>query len=65
MLDLQNIYGIDARTMANLNKGKMPRKGLAAGKIKGDDFDHGPQSRLVSDNSFRTTMNTFNQPNGM
>ena len=24
-----------------------------------DDFNQGPPSRMVSDNSFRTTMNTF------
>jgi hypothetical protein len=26
MLDLQNIYGVDARTLANLGKGRLPRK---------------------------------------
>ena len=56
MKDLQNIYGVDAKTLAGLSKGRLPRKLLAAGKLKGDE-SIGPQSRLVSDNEdpFRST----------
>ena len=56
MLDLQNIYGVDARTLANLGKGRLPRKQLATGKIKAADYN-GTNSQLMlsGENSMRTT----------
>ena len=60
MKDLQNIYGVDAKTLAGLSKGRLPRQLLAAGKLKGDE-SIGPHSRLASDNEdpFRSTQNTM------
>lgn len=53
MNDLQNIYGVDARTLAGLQKGQMPKKGL------GKDGDDLGRSRYNTDMSFRSTQNTF------
>lgn len=62
MKDLQDIYGVDAKTLANLKRGPLPRKQLAhKGKMNDEDYNQPPQSRMMSDNSFRTTMNTFAQ----
>ena len=58
MNDLQNIYGIDARTLAGLSKGRLPRQLLASGKFKGDGY---PDDSRHSD-SFRSTQNTFKKP---
>lgn len=56
MHDLQNIYGVDAKTLAGLSKGRLPRQLLASGKLKGDDGGNDPNSRMMmSDNSFRST----------
>lgn len=41
MKNLQDIYGVDAKTLAGLSKGHLPRKMLATGKIKGDQ-SNGP-----------------------
>jgi hypothetical protein len=49
MNDLQNIYGVDARTLAGLQKGQGPKKG--AGK-DGDDLG---RRRYNTDMSFRST----------
>ena len=53
MNDLQNIYGVDARTLAGLQKGQGPKKG---GGKDGDDL---ARSRYNTDMSFRSTQNTF------
>jgi hypothetical protein len=60
MNDLQNIYGVDAKTLAGLSKGRLPRQLLAEGKLKGNE-SMGHHSRLVSDaeDPFRSTQNTF------
>ena len=52
--DLQEIYGVDANTLAGLQKGHLPRRLLASGKLKEDH----PQN-YQTENSFRSTQNTF------
>lgn len=61
MADLQDIYGIDAKTLAGISKGRLPRKLLASGKFKGSGGpggDHG-ESHYQTEMSFRSTQNTF------
>ena len=61
MTDLQDIYGIDAKTLAGISKGRLPRKLLASGKLKGDGYGKGGQSdgNYQTEMSFRSTQNTF------
>lgn len=59
MKDLQEIYGIDAKTLAGLSKGRLPRKLLATGKLKGDGPSGADERGFQTENSFRSTQNTF------
>ena len=57
MNDLQSIYGVDAKTLAGLQKGHHPRNRVGAGKGKDgkDGDDGGAGSRYGTDMSFRST----------
>lgn len=61
MQDLQDIYGIDAKTLAGLSKGRLPRQLIASGKLgkggKGGDGEN--SSTYQTENEFRSTQNTF------
>ena len=57
MQDLQEIYGVDASTRAGLEKGRLPRRLIAEGKLK--DSDGGQKQGDHSEMSFRSTQNTF------
>ena len=57
MHDLQEIYGVDASTLAGLEKGRLPRRLIAEGKLK--DSDGGRRKGDQSEMSFRSTQNTF------
>lgn len=61
MATLQDIYGIDAKTLAGLSKGRLPRKLLASGKLKGHGDPAGGSERgnYQTETSFRSTQNTF------
>jgi hypothetical protein len=53
MASLQEIYGIDAKTLAGLSQGRLPRKLLASGKL-GDDKGTG-EHMYQTENSLRST----------
>ena len=53
MDDLQNIYGVDARTLAGLQKGQMPKQLI--GKDKESPGREGYYTQKDSEMSFRST----------
>lgn len=59
MNNLQNIYGIDAATLAGLSKGRLPKRLIAAGKFGKDDKNGNDPGQFTDHDQFRSTQNTF------